>query len=136
MLGRGSLRALAHRAAHDALEEVWHDVKFGVAAVLFATLVGSTALGLPWDNFILANIIGFASVPIAAFLYRFVRAIHHPDRHPDWAAREPIITTHPMPIIILGVDPRKPIYVGRNRVEATDPDGSVWNEAEGRSEPQ
>jgi hypothetical protein len=125
----------AHRAAHDVVEDVGHDLWFAVVALLLATLVGVWVFGLPWDEFVLANLIGFALIPVLAFLYRFVRTVHRPERHKSWERRPsdfiPIPEGKQAPgILRVQIAPLKATYVGRNACEITDPDGNVWLEGE------
>jgi hypothetical protein len=73
------------------------------------------------------------------FFRHLGRVVRHPDRHPRWAVgKVQLITEHDHQgpaMLILTLEPRAPMYVGRSRVEIVDPMGNVWLEHSPDSEP-
>src|SRR5207244_1339044 len=101
--------------------------------VVVGSLVAWSLFDLPLDRVVLANIIAVAVIPVAAFLMRFIRVLRRPDEHRAWRRGPvsviPVATGDQAPgLLEVAIEPRKPLYVGRNRCEITDPDGHVWLE--------
>jgi hypothetical protein len=117
--------ALSHRAWHDAIEEVWRDVRFGLLIVVVGTLIAAS-LGAPLDVVALANLIAVCAVPFLFFLGYLGLAVWHPDRHRDWSVE--VVQVIPPGSIRVRVCPRKTHYEGGTRAEVIAPDGSLWRE--------
>src|SRR4051812_36884084 len=98
----------AGRAWDEALDNIWHDIWFGIATIAITAIAGRLIFGLPFGQVVGAAGLALAVIALLAFIYHWMRVWRHPDQNRWWAQdRADIIPTEGgQPTLALAIRPR------------------------------